>query len=381
MRRIPLIAPLVTSMHSAILAIVVFLFLTCSVCLAQSPDRHYCEDGYFSFIPPDGWQVSHTSNMSWKTQNKLSRIEKGLHSRPVNGWLAEICKPATSKISRHKLILIYRTHLGGKPDIEIENDWLTEKYQRKRNKQLYSKDYFGPDNTANIKIDDAKYFYQQDLHTAFEEVKGKINDVDFVRITATILGSRTKTTLFCHFQDSEGINACGLIREIAESFEYDAGYEFGNPDTERVDSRTRIMRTSKFLLIQFCVCSLILFVGLLFYRIVSGDHIPILGMVTATISGMLPFTVTGWLGGEVFLAMYNWHSQLPYLIAAVVMVPIIWKWPKSDISLRKSAIAVCSLLFLMSLIPVILMAWAAGAGIISIEVVMILILTILAWRS
>ena len=46
---------------------------------------------------------------------------------------------------------------------------------------------------------------------------------------------------------------------------------------------------------KFCVFSLVLLLGLFFFRIVSGDYIPIVGMVVATISGELVFQIMGWL--------------------------------------------------------------------------------------
>ena len=366
--------------YSVIFTTMVFLFFGGSFCLGESGERHYCEDGNFSFAGPDGWVVLNTDDMSGRNKNKLYRIRKHL-SCPGNGWVTTICRPSTGGFPLYKLIFILRSGLGEKSDFEIEADWLLEKYQKRRTKKLYSTDQFVADIGTDIIIEEAGYSYQGDRHTAFETVKGKIDGSDFVRVTATILGSRNKTIIFCHLQDIEDVDAEELVGQIADSFEYDSGYEFGADGVERVGRQARTVRKAKGILIQFFVLSMLLFVGLFLYRIVSGEHLPIVGIIVASVSGALVFSVTGWLVWQVFSADgYGWHSYLPIKVAIVAMIPIVWKWPGSEVSLKKSVIAVCSLWFLLSLIPGIIMAMGAPGGVFIPIILVILVLTLLAWR-
>ena len=258
--------------------------------------------------------------MSGKLKNDLDRIEIDIGSCPPSGTLMAICESTEGKISGPQLILIYRTYFVEESEIEIENDWLSsenrikhywqsERKQKKIQQKLYSQYSSETDNTADINIKAAKYSYQQTIHTAFEELRGKIKNVDYVRITATILGSRTKTTLLCQYQDSDNSDGDKLIKQIAESFNYDAGYEFGSPNANRTDSHTRTMKRAKNSLMQICILSPVMFVGLFFFRIVSGARIPVIGMAVATISGGLFFQIASWLAWQVgFMAGYGLHS-------------------------------------------------------------------------
>lgn len=366
-----------------------FIFLSGTACLAQSSDRHYCKDGYFSFIPPDNWRAVNEETMSGKLKNELHQIGKDRDAYPRGGTLMVICEPTAGRSSGDQLILIYRSYFEEESEIELENDWLSSEskirkyWLSERNKmriqqKLYSSD---PRRTPDIEIKDAKYCYQQIIHTAFEKVKGKKGDVNFVRITAIILGSQTKTTLFCQFQESSNIDADKLIGQIAESFRYDIGYEFGAPNASRTDLHTRTMRRATGSLMQICIFSLVMFAGLFLFRIVSGNRIPVTGMAVATISGALVFQIMTWLVWEAgFMPRSEFQGYFPFLAVLVVMTPIIWKWSKSEVSFQKSALAVGSLLMLMSSSIFVLM-FVATAGMISlIPFVIILILTIFMWR-
>jgi len=344
--------------------------LFCSVCFAQPSERYHSSDGYFSFIPPDNWYVLDKEDMSGRYKNKLYRIEKQIDSCPLSGTLMAVCKSTAGNNSELPLIFIYRSYLVEESELEMESDWLSseseiEKYllserkQKEIRRKRYSKYSSDADSPADITIKDIKYFYDRSIHTAFEELKGQMNNVDIVRATATILGSRTKTTLFCQSENAKIVDPVKLIRQIAESFQYDAGYEFGAPNPDRMDSRTRRMNRTKGSLMQFCVFSLVLLVGIFFFRVASGEYIPIIGMLVATISGGLIFQITWWLVWRVgFMAGHEWHSYMPFMAAIIVMALIMWKWPESEISFLKSIVAVVSLFFLASSIVFTLMAVA-----------------------
>ncbi|RKZ35935.1 MAG: hypothetical protein DRQ41_15210 [Gammaproteobacteria bacterium] len=308
--------------------------------------------------------------MSGRYKNKLYRVERSLDSCPPSGILMAICKPTMGGNSKLPLILIYRSYPVEESELELENDWLSseseiEDYllsERKRKeiqRKLYSKYSSNTDRPANITIKEANYSYDQSVHAAFEELQGQMNGTDILRATATILGSRTKTTLFCQSENTKIVDPVKLIREIADSFEYDAGYEFGAPNPDRMDSHERMKKKAKGSLIQFCVISFVLLVGLFFFRFASGEYIPIVALVVASVSGQLVFMIAPWLVWQVgFMAGYEWHNYVPFIAAIVVMVSIIWKWPGSEISFLKSIVGVGSLFFLASSMVFTLMAVA-----------------------
>jgi len=304
------------------------------------------------------------------------------------------CKSTVDNNSELPLILIYRSYLVDESEIEIEGNWLSseseiedyllsERKQKEVRRKRYSKYSSDADSPADITIEDAKYSYDQSIHTAFEELKGQMNDADIVRATVVILGSRTKTTLFCQFQNTKSVDPVKIIRQIAESFEYDAGYEFGAPNSERMDSHTRAMKKAKGSLVQFAMFTLVVLVGLFFFRVASGVSIPVVGIMVAAVSGGVVFQITSWLVWQVgFMAGYEGHGTLPFTAAIVVMAPIIWKWrgSESEISLLKSVVCVGLLLSLLPSIFFTLLAIANGGVIYLLFFVIQLAFVIFIWR-
>lgn len=135
------------------------------------------------------------------------------------------------------------------------------------------------------------------------------------------------------------------------------------------------------ILLPYCVFSLIIFVGLFLFCILSGKHIPVLGMIGATLVGVLVFQVTGWLVWNVMAREgYGLHGYLPHLATMIVMVLMIWKWPKADLSLGKSLVAVCSQIFLLILALGVIMALAAGEAIFLVPVGVVLVIMVVIWK-
>ena len=134
-------------------------------------------------------------------------------------------------------------------------------------------------------------------------------------------------------------------------------------------------------LVVYCGASLIVFAGLCLFRVISDEYIPIAGMIAATLAGMLAFHVTGWLVWKVMSGEGSGgHGFLPHLVTVIVMVPIIWKWPKADISLGKSVVAGCSQVFLVYLAFGTIMAVAAGGAIYLIPFGVLLVIMVVVWR-
>ena len=124
------------------------------------------------------------------------------------------------------------------------------------------------------------------------------------------------------------------------------------------------MESAVSFLIPFCVFFLILFIGLCFYRIVSGEYVPILCLVTiAVISSLMVIELFG---------------RVPhiFIVTTVIMAVILWKWPGSEVSFIKSVFAVCPILFLLSLLPGIIMGLAAAPAFVLPIIAIILVVTI-----
>jgi hypothetical protein len=134
-------------------------------------------------------------------------------------------------------------------------------------------------------------------------------------------------------------------------------------------------------LMVLCAFTLILFVGLLLYRGVSGNYMTFGAVFTASISGPIIFFGLGWLVKLLFNPQTFGLTFYPlFFISGCVMILIIWKWPESEISLRQSIVAVFSVLFFASLTPIFVLGAAmAGISFILPALVVIIPIILLVW--
>jgi hypothetical protein len=203
-----------------------------STAQAQDPQRHICKDNhseeYFSFIPPQGWTAINYDDYSVMTRNRVYRHIEDF-GKPNSGPLEAVCYQTGKGYADHPLIFIFRAYNMNGTGSELEAEWLSEKYQKRKNKQLALTDQQKILPGRQMQVFHSKYEYRQDIHTAFETIKGLVDGIKFVRITATILGGLNHAMVFCHLTSEDSEKAAGLIDQIVNTFQFESDNVFAGP--------------------------------------------------------------------------------------------------------------------------------------------------------
>lgn len=218
-----------------------FVFsLLASLCCAsvdvQDSGRHICRDDrseeYFSFILPQGWVVTDSRDHSGKNKNRIYRHVQDLGICPASGATVAVCHQAGKSYAQAPLVFIFKTYISGTGS-ELEAQWGSGKYQKRKNKQLASVESLNFPRGGNMRITRSDYTYHEDIHTAYETVEGTDHGIRFVRISATILGGLNHATVACHFEGEDCHIVAALIDRIVKTFEHESDNVFGGPLEQR----------------------------------------------------------------------------------------------------------------------------------------------------
>ncbi len=245
--------------HKHCLSVCLLLCLAslCGVSVqAEESDRHVCKDRqreFFSFIPPDGWSAMNRDDYSYKAGKRVDRHIKSFGS-PNSGPLEAVCYENGQRPVEHPLIFVFRAYNLNGTGNELETKWMSERYQKRKSKQLVSlKDLSIPHNDR-LEIFRSNYNYRQDVHAAYEKIEGIIDGDKFVRIKVTMLGAVNHATIFCQFEGIHADKAVGLVDQIINTFQFPPDNVFAGPLEENVEQNPildRKLQTAGVLLILF----------------------------------------------------------------------------------------------------------------------------------
>ena len=121
-----------------VLGICVFVALSVSV-WAQETQRYICKDNhtenFFSFIPPEGWHAVNVDDIRGNGGNKIFRLSSWLNATPQGGTVTTVCHQVDNSNTQQPLIFICRAYNLDGTGTELEGKWLTERHQKKRQKE------------------------------------------------------------------------------------------------------------------------------------------------------------------------------------------------------------------------------------------------------
>ncbi|MHC4385975.1 MAG: hypothetical protein ACYSUG_03185, partial [Planctomycetota bacterium] len=298
------------------LCVCLFGLLLSHSIFAEEPKRHICKDShtenYFSFISPEGWDVINADKYSGKSKNKVYRLRQQLHIDPLSSSLVAVCYQAGQSRIQQPLVFVYKTYVVGTGS-ELEEKWLSEKYQKRRKKELAAADKQPFLEGRQVRMYQSQYEYRQDIHTAFETIQGMIDDVPFTRVVATILGGVQHATVACHFEGDDSYNAAAAVEQIINTFEFEAENVFGGPLEQRAlrQRKSGMDFIDAGSMLFFCTpmafgATLGLWLSARHYDIPCKFYIALLAGVVGSVIFMLPphdLHVSGFLSGLIIYAI------------------------------------------------------------------------------
>lgn len=219
-------------LQTQLLCLCFFSFALSLSVQAQDPPRHICKDGnvenYFSFVPPDGWEALNIEDYSAPSKTKAYRLKDQLLINPQSSTLVTVCYQKGGNELQQPLIFIFRTY-PPETGTELEKSWSSQKYQKRRNKQLADPQEQPFLQGRNVAMYRPQFEYRQNIHAAIETYEGMIDDVPFIRIKAAILGGVQHATIVCYFEGDASYDAPAWIEQIVNSFEFEPENMFAGP--------------------------------------------------------------------------------------------------------------------------------------------------------
>ena len=287
------------------LCVCLFFLLLSHLLFAEEPKRHICKDynseNEFSFVPPKGWRAVNVDDIPGKGGNKISRLLSWLDASPQKGPATAVCHQVKKSNYKQPLIFISRVYNLNGTGTELEEKWLTEKYYKKKQGEIYSKDALFSSNSYitnkfpsirldDIEIADAHYYYRQDAHTAVEYIEGTIKGKQFIRIRAIILGGLRHAGVFCHFEEPHHPKAEDVVDQIINTFEFDSENVFGGPlDKSHKGEFVRRKRAGRIIMLLSFSPSMLLgalgiWLSARYYGIQCKIYVALIASIIATIA-------------------------------------------------------------------------------------------------